>query len=177
MDRTAVIKAQGFWAAVLTVRGQCEELQTLIGVAREVFERAAASFRCKESAPIILKIEDESLTLCGNENELVRLFTNLFDNALRHTPLEGKITLRCWREELLTRISITDTGCGIASEHLSHLGERFYRADASRSRPSGGTGLGLSICKSIVEAHDGAIRFESEEGVGTTVNLSFPNAQ
>lgn len=144
-------------------------------LAREAFERAAASFRCKEFAPIILRIENESQTLIGNENELVRLFTNLFDNALRHTPPEGTITLGCWSEELLTRISITDTGCGIAPEHLSHLGERFYRADASRSRPSGGTGLGLSICKSIVEAHEGAIRFESEEGVGTTVHLSFPH--
>lgn len=56
---------------------------------------------------------------------------------------------------------VTDTGAGMAAEHLPHLGERFYRADPSRTRPTGGTGLGLSICRGIVDAHGGTLGFES----------------
>jgi signal transduction histidine kinase len=71
-------------------------------------------------------------------------------------------------------VTVTDTGTGIASEHLAHLGERFYRIDDARSRPTGGTGLGLSICRGIVEAHGGSITFQSKVGVGTTVRVALP---
>ncbi|MBC7528601.1 MAG: hypothetical protein H7308_13765, partial [Chthonomonadaceae bacterium] len=73
-------------------------------------------------------------------------------------------------------VTIADTGVGIAPEHLSHLGERFYRVDSSRSRPTGGTGLGLSICKSLVKAQGGTLHFESELGIGTTVTVTLPSA-
>jgi signal transduction histidine kinase len=143
---------------------------------REVLERAASAVAHHKGAPVTLQIEDDALSVPGNEGELVRLFTNLLDNATRHTPPEGHITVRAARQGDRVVVSIADTGMGIAPEHLSHLGERFYRVDASRSRPTGGTGLGLSICKSIVEAHRGAIDFQSKLGVGTTVIVSLPTA-
>jgi two-component system phosphate regulon sensor histidine kinase PhoR len=68
-------------------------------------------------------------------------------------------------------VTVTDTGEGIAPEHLPHLGERFYRVDAARSAGTGGTGLGLAICRSITEAHGGRMTIESKVGEGTAVRI------
>jgi signal transduction histidine kinase len=141
---------------------------------REVLERAVSRVP-RPSAPICLTLEDEALSVPGNEEELVRLFTNLLTNAARHTPADsGKITLSARREDTQTVVTVADTGDGIAPEHLPHLGERFYRVDSARSRTDGGTGLGLSICLGIVEAHDGEMTFASVLGEGTTVTVRLP---
>jgi two-component system phosphate regulon sensor histidine kinase PhoR len=104
-----------------------------------------------------------------------QILTNLLDNSLRYTPGGGRIT--CWTrsEHGGVSLGVTDTGQGIASEHLPRIFERFYRADASRSREEGGTGLGLAIVKHLVEAHDGHVTAESERGRGTTVLCWFPH--
>jgi signal transduction histidine kinase len=73
-------------------------------------------------------------------------------------------------------ISVTDTGEGIAAEHLPHVCERFYRVDAARTGGTGGTGLGLAICQSIVQAHHGTLDIQSEVGRGTTVTVAIPCA-
>ncbi len=118
----------------------------------------------------------EDLFLYGNPDEIKRLLINLLDNALRHTPAEGSVTLSISAKGKETVLEITDTGTGIAAEHLPHLTERFYRADTSRARTQGGTGLGLAICKSIAEAHQGSLSIASVEGKGTVVRVSFPSA-
>ncbi len=118
--------------------------------------------------------EDQPLMVIGNEHELVRLFTNLLENAARYTPADGRMVVTVREDEEQLAIVIADTGIGIAPEHLPHLGERFYRVDTARSRPDGGTGLGLSICKSIAAAHNGSITIESAVGVGTTVTVLLP---
>jgi signal transduction histidine kinase len=71
-------------------------------------------------------------------------------------------------------VVITDTGVGIAPEHLPRIFDRFYRADSARSHRSDGSGLGLSICRSITDAHQGRIDVESEPGKGTRVTLTLP---
>ncbi|HKG26104.1 MAG TPA: ATP-binding protein, partial [Thermomicrobiales bacterium] len=71
-------------------------------------------------------------------------------------------------------LRVSDTGVGIAPEHLPHLFDRFYRADSSRQRGSGGTGLGLPIARAIVEQHRGTIAIESTAGAGTTVTVALP---
>ena len=104
---------------------------------------------------------------------------NLFSNAIRHTPEGGKITASlksisspAGKNELL--ISITDTGEGIAPEHLPHLFERFYRVESSRARSEGGAGLGLAIVQQMVQAHGGRVWAESQPGRGSTFYIALP---
>jgi two-component system, OmpR family, sensor kinase len=155
--------------------GRLGQQRSLLSV-QEVLQQAIARVSHRHSAPIRLLPGAEGLTVEASEEELIRLFMNLLDNAQRYTPEDGEITVsaRYGGENLL--ITFCDTGVGIAPEHLPHLGERFYRADASRTRSEGGTGLGLSICRSIAEAHGGSLTIESTLGVGTTVTVAFPAA-
>jgi signal transduction histidine kinase len=98
----------------------------------------------------------------------------LLDNALRHTPAGGQVRLIAAPESRLTRVAVSDTGCGIAPEHLPHIFERFYRADPARGRESGNAWLGLAIARGLVKAMGGAIGAESAPGRGTTVWLRLP---
>lgn len=120
---------------------------------------------------------DASPTVSGDRNHLLRLFTNLLENAVRHTPAEGRVLLSAQREENTVHVRVTDTGAGIAPEHLPHVCERFYRVDNARARKHGGTGLGLAICQTIVDAHAGRLAIESELGRGTTVHVYLPFAK
>jgi signal transduction histidine kinase len=106
-----------------------------------------------------------------------QVLSNLLDNALRYTPPGGRITLRARREDGGVRVSVRDTGAGIPTEHLTRIFERFYRADAARSRDEGGTGLGLAIVKHLVEAHSGRVSAESEVSAGTEIACWFPDGQ
>ena len=143
---------------------------------REVLERAISRVP-RPAAAVCLTLDDEALSTPGNEEELVRLFTNLLTNAARHTPAGGRISLNARHEGGGVVVTVADTGDGIAPEHLPHLGERFYRVDSARARLDGGTGLGLSIARGIVEAHGGAMAFASTLGKGTTVTVTLPGAE
>ena len=101
---------------------------------------------------------------------------NLVDNAVRFTPPGGSVTVRAERGGDAVRIDVADTGVGIAPEHLPRLFERFYRVDQARSRGAGGTGIGLAIARSVVEAHGGQLRAESELGRGSTFSFELPAA-
>lgn len=140
---------------------------------REVLERAISHVP-RPDALVCLTLGDEALSVPGNEEELVRLFTNLLTNAARHTPPGGRITLAARQGSGQIVVTVADTGDGIAPEHLPHLGERFYRVDSARARQDGGTGLGLSIARGIAEAHGGTITFASILGEGTTVTVTLP---
>jgi two-component system phosphate regulon sensor histidine kinase PhoR len=114
------------------------------------------------------------LMLLGSREELHSAFANLINNAVRYTPAGGEIRLRWWADGEQARFSVTDTGEGIAPEHIPHLTERFYRVDTGRSRASGGTGLGLSIVKHVLARHDAQLQIESEPGTGSTFTCVFP---
>ena len=112
--------------------------------------------------------------LLGARSELQSAVSNLVSNAVRYTPAGGRILVG-WKElgeELI--LSVSDTGPGIAPEHLPRLSERFYRVDRSRSRETGGTGLGLAITKHVAQRHGGSLRIESQLGVGSTFMLVLP---
>lgn len=116
-----------------------------------------------------------SCDLMGEDREILSAFSNLVSNAIRYTPDVGAVTAR-WSVNDLGQgeFSVTDTGPGIASEHLSRLTERFYRVDRSRSRDTGGTGLGLAIVKHIANRHQAQLIIESTPGKGSTFTLRFP---
>jgi two-component system sensor histidine kinase BaeS len=96
---------------------------------------------------------------------------NLVDNALRHMPAGGRITLTAVCSSTAAAVSVSDTGPGIAPEHLPRLFERFCRADDARSRATGGVGLGLAICEWIARAHHGELSVRSEVGRGSVFTL------
>ena len=114
-------------------------------------------------------------SLLGDEREILSAFSNLVSNAIRYTPDVGAISVE-WKvnEQGQGEFSVTDTGPGIASEHLSRLTERFYRVDRSRSRDTGGTGLGLAIVKHIANRHQAQLVIESTPGRGSKFMLRFP---
>ncbi len=117
----------------------------------------------------------EDAEIAGSDTELQSAIGNLVNNAVRYTLDGGRIELRwSWRDDGGADIDVSDTGVGIAREHIGRLTERFYRVDNSRSRDTGGTGLGLSIVKHVVQRHGGAIDVHSEPGKGSRFRLSFP---
>jgi signal transduction histidine kinase len=141
---------------------------------QEPIQIAMAHVRRPDRAPITLQMGEEPIVVQACQDELTRLFTNLLENAARHTPADGKIVVTLKRAGGMAMVTVQDTGTGVAPEHLAHLGERFYRIDSARNREAGGSGLGLSICKSIVEAHRGTLTFASKLGEGTRVTVSLP---
>jgi len=117
---------------------------------------------------------------CAGEGEIYgdpvlfsRAVSNLVDNGLRFTPDGGAIQISIAARATHSEVAVNDSGCGIPSEHLPRVFDRFYRVDSSRS--SAGAGLGLALVKSIVDLHGGSARIESEVDRGTTVTVTFPN--
>jgi len=121
------------------------------------------------------QISPSSIVL-GNEDDLIRLFLNLLDNAIRYTPRGGQICVRCDQRDTQVVITVADTGQGIAPEHMPHLFDRFFRVDRGRSRAQGGSGLGLAIAQNIVRAHGGKLSVESRLGQGSTFTAILPVA-
>lgn len=111
--------------------------------------------------------------LSGSSRDLYSAFSNLVSNAVRYTPVGGRIHIVWSSDEKGGRLSVTDTGHGISAQHLPRLTERFYRVSTSRSRETGGTGLGLSIVKHVLQLHDAHLEIESETGVGSTFTCVF----
>jgi len=127
-----------------------------------------------ESRTIDFETKTDSASVHSDPEALRQIFTNLFDNALRHTGPGGRIRVLAQRAGNALLIRVSDTGTGIPPDHLPRIFERFYRVDPGRSRQEGGTGLGLAIVKHLVEAHGGRVEAESEIGRGTTILLYFP---
>jgi signal transduction histidine kinase len=114
--------------------------------------------------------------LSADRERVHQVLFNLVDNAIRFTPEGGRVTLSARRDNGSIEIAVSDTGAGIPPEHLPRLFERFYRADPARARGDGGTGIGLAIARSVVEAHGGTIRAQSEPGRGSVFTFDLPAA-
>ncbi len=114
------------------------------------------------------------INLLGNEGELHSAFTNLIQNAVRHTPAASNIKIAWTTRKNKAELTVEDDGPGIPAQHLSRLIERFYRVDTGRSREQGGTGLGLTIVDQIIRHHDGQLHIESQAGKGSRFICEFP---
>lgn len=122
---------------------------------------------------VTLGHEDQA-HLLGQVDLLKQALLNLVDNALTYTPPGGHVEVSLTVVDDQVQVAVRDTGPGIAPDDLTHIFERFYRADRARSRHDGGAGLGLSIVRWIVEAHGGHVTVESRVGVGSTFTLVLP---
>jgi signal transduction histidine kinase len=107
----------------------------------------------------------------------MQLMMNLIDNALNYTGEGGSVTLSVDQKSANVYFQVSDTGIGIAPEHIEHIFERFYRTDTARSRATGGSGLGLAIVEWVVREHHGTIRVDSQPGQGTTFTIILPSAK
>jgi signal transduction histidine kinase len=122
-----------------------------------------------EMSPCLPRVEADA-------ERVGQVLRNLVSNAITHTPPGGEIRIRARSINGEVLISVDDTGEGIEEQHLPYIFERFYRADASRSRATGGTGLGLAIVKQVVEAHGGQVEADSTPGRGSSFTFSLPVA-
>jgi signal transduction histidine kinase len=166
---------------------------------RQLLEHVAETYHhaaAQQGVALRVDAADAVPELCVDGEQLARALGNLVSNALRYTPAGGTITLhasvKCkfLSSELTSEMAepqnsrlktqnsvvftVSDTGTGIAAEHLPSIFERFYRADASRQQATGGSGLGLAIVRSIVEAHGGQVGVESVLDGGTTFTIALP---
>ena len=117
---------------------------------------------------------DDPNDLLGSESELTSAFSNLVSNAIRYTPVGGRITIR-WETNAHGGVfSVQDTGIGVDAQHIPRLTERFYRVDRGRSREAGGTGLGLAIVKHALNRHQAQLEITSTPGVGSCFSARFP---
>jgi two-component system phosphate regulon sensor histidine kinase PhoR len=152
--------------------------------AEETVDVALLATRLKEQAEMlgghqhtITITADPHVKLRGSRDELVSAFSNLVNNAVRYTAPGGTIRISWQPDNQGATFSVTDTGEGIAPEHIPHLTERFYRVDTARSRASGGTGLGLSIVKHVLLRHQARLGVTSEIGKGSSFRCVFPGTR
>lgn len=169
-DLAAVTKAESGELALALAPSEPEQLLRLAHLAARDRADAAGIELAVEIEPALPVIE-------ADPERMAQVLGNLVDNALRHTPAGGRVTLAGRRDGEQVRLTVTDTGEGIAAEHLPHVFERFYRADTARDRASGGSGIGLAITKALVEAHHGSVRAQSAGvGAGATFAVTLPVA-
>ena len=155
------------------------ELQPVPVDLGDVAEDAVSQLQDKATAAEIeleCVLPEDNLKVLADSRFFAQIPANLIDNAIQHTPAGGKISLEVRRDGDKAVLTVKDTGCGIAAEHIPHLFERFYRIDAGRSRRHGGSGLGLAICRSLVYAHNGTITCESKLGEGSLFKVCLPIA-
>jgi signal transduction histidine kinase len=161
---------------------QAEESATALSCANvdgaQLIRRCVAAIAGRyerKGVALCTEVSGAPLRLWADEQRLAQVLDNLLDNALRHTPAGGQVTVSARPEGDRVVLSVADNGEGVDSEHLPHLFERFYRADSARDRDHGGAGIGLAIAKAYVEKHRGHIAVASAgQGAGTTFTITLP---
>jgi two-component system, OmpR family, sensor histidine kinase BaeS len=136
---------------------------------------AAADRYHAKGVTLATRIPEVLPPVWADPHRLAQVLANLLDNALRHTPSDGRVEVAASVDKDQITITVGDNGDGIPAEHLPHVFERFYRVDAARDRDHGGAGIGLAIAKALVEAHGGRITAQSAgPGSGTTFTIKLP---
>jgi len=143
-----------------------------------LFDRTAARYErdlTERHIRFAGRVDPGAEMVSGDANRLEQVLQNLAANAIRHIPDGGQLTMTATADHDAIRLTVRDTGPGIAPEHLPHIFDRFYKADAARA--SGGSGLGLSIARAIVEAHGGTITARNEDGAVFDIRLPRETGQ
>jgi len=139
-----------------------ETAQTFQGIA----QATGKQFQCRV---------EPMLSLNGNEKSIRQLVNILLDNAMKYSPEGGKVVLSAERQGRYIQLSVwNNTIVAVEKQHLSHIFERFYRLDSSRSTQTGGYGIGLSIAKAIVTAHNGKISATTQDGMALQIHVQLP---
>jgi two-component system phosphate regulon sensor histidine kinase PhoR len=156
-------------AGTVPLRRARFDLREIVTSTVSAFEPRAATLGVELAldAPAAVSVD-------GDRGRLTQVAVNLLDNALRHTPAGGRVTVELAREGGDAVLRVRDTGIGIPFVDLPRIFERFYVVDRSRSREHGGTGLGLAIAKHLVEAHDGTLAVDSVYGRGAVFTMRVP---
>jgi two-component system phosphate regulon sensor histidine kinase PhoR len=158
-----------------------DALVDLVPIVRQVVD-GLELLAAERQVRIEVALPGSPVTIAGDREELLRLFENLIENALKYGASGGKVMVSSTMDASPDgapefRVMVRDFGPGIAPEHLPRLTERFYRVDVGDSRAQGGTGLGLSLVKHILGRHRGRLLIESTLGYGATFTAGFPLAQ
>jgi signal transduction histidine kinase len=157
-------------AGELSIQTQEIEPQRLVHEVAALYQYQAQ----KKNIRFDLEVAPDLPTIEVDPGRITQVLTNILDNALRHTPENGRIVLSAYQIDDMVELAVQDSGPGLNIEDVDRIFERFYRADASRQREDGGSGLGLAIAKSIVQAHGGQVLAESEPGSGLKVKIRLP---
>jgi two-component system phosphate regulon sensor histidine kinase PhoR len=161
-----------------------DTLIDLVPIVRQVIDGLEPLAR-ERQVTIEAELPEAPVTVAGDREELLRVFENLIENALKYGAAGGKVVVSLTPSPALPgpgeaapeyKVKVRDFGPGIAPEHLPRLTERFYRVDVGDSRAQGGTGLGLSLVKHILARHRGRLLIESVPGQGATFTACFPQA-
>jgi signal transduction histidine kinase len=118
--------------------------------------------------PLRLELPAQRLVVSADKERVARVIANLLSNAIKYSPGGGEITITAESDHGLVRVSVSDHGVGIAAEQQHRVFAKFFRADASSNGGIKGAGLGLALCREIVQAHGGALGFDSAYGKGST---------
>ena len=148
------------------------ELQRVVPIVLALFRERAD----KKGVHLFAELPPTLSAIEGDPRAVEHILSNLVDNAVKYCPSGTRVRVSASEEDAKVRLVVSDTGQGIAPEHVTRVFERFYRVDAGRSRELGGTGLGLSIVKHMVEAMRGRVSVESAVGQGSTFIVSLPGA-
>ncbi len=158
-------------AAQLPLAQEIVDLNALVQESAAVFEPLME----EKGVQLLIQLPPTASTVTVDRSRIRQVLHNLLANALRHTPSGGQVTIAVAQPAGRLRLTMQDTGEGIAPEDLEHIFDRFYRTDPSRSRETGGSGLGLAIVKAIVEAHGGEVIAASPGvGRGTRFTIFLP---
>ena len=123
------------------------------------------------------RLTPQQPSIIADPDRLAQVLAGLLSNALRHTPPGGQVTVSTQTAGPDVMITVADTGDGIAAEHLPHIFERFYRADAARDRAHGGSGIGLTVARALIIAHGGTLTAASGgPGTGAKFTITLPGA-
>ena len=155
-----------------TVMQRCDAIQVM----RDVLDLMQARMGDK-SLTTVLEIPEDAPPVCGNQEQIKRIWTNLISNAVKYTPDGGRITITVDVDGDYLKASVQDTGIGMSPEEQQHIFEEFYRTERAKEFCRHGTGLGLSIVRGIVEGCGGQLTVQSQVNQGSTFTFTLPLAQ